>query len=265
MAFSRRNDMPKDKVQIIDTSSENIHNYGFCGYSNPKSEGHMAKSEWLKKRYDEGLKFKVLHSDMDGSVGIIEYIPGEYCWRAVKADGYMFIHCIMIYSKKYKGKGYGQKLLKQCILDARKDKKHGVAVMTSSGTWMADKDLFLTHGFELIDSAPPRFDLLALKFKKNAASPGFIPKGMEISGKYKEGLTIFWSDQCPYIRKSVIDVTKAAAELGIKPKLVEIKDCKDAQKMPNPYGTYCMIYNGEIIADHPVSKTRFINIMSKYC
>lgn len=257
--------MPKDKVQIIDTNSENIQNYGFCSYSNPKNEGHIAKSEWLKKRYGEGLKFKVLHTDLDGSVGIIEYIPGEYAWRAVKADGYMFIHCIMIYSKKYKGKGYGQKLLEQCILDARRDKKHGVAVMTSSGTWMADKDLFLTHGFEMVDSAPPRFDLLALKFKKSAPLSSFYRTEEKFLKKYSDGLTIIWSDQCPYIQKSVADVAEAAGSLGIKPKLVEIKDCKDAQKMPNPYGTYCMIYNGEIIADHPVSKTRFINIMSKYC
>lgn len=255
--------MPKDKVRIIDTNGENIHNYGFCGYSNPKNEGHIAKSEWLKKRYDEGLKFKVLHSDLDGSVAIIEYIPGDYCWRAVKADGYMFIHCIMIYNKKYKGKGYGAELLKHCIEDAKKERMLGVAVMTSSGTWMADKDMFLAHGFEVVDSTPPHFDLLALKFKKTAHSPGLNRTGEKLPKKYKDGLTIFWSDQCPYNRKSVADVTEAAGTLGIEPKLVQLKDCKKAQSMPNPYGTYSMFYNGGIIADHPVSRARFLNIMKK--
>ncbi|UCC79482.1 MAG: GNAT family N-acetyltransferase [Candidatus Zixiibacteriota bacterium] len=251
------------KVQIIDTNRGNIQNYGFCGYKNVKNEGHIRKSEWLKKRYDEGLKFKVLHSDLDGSVGIIEYIPGEYCWRAVKANGYMFIHCIMIYSKKYKGKGYGAELLKHCISDARKAKMLGVAVMTSAGTWMADKNLFLANGFEMVDSAPPRFDLLALKFKKTAPSPGFNRTGDKLPKKYKDGLTIFWSDQCPYNRKSVNDVTEAAESLGIVSKLVEIDDCKTAQILINPYGTYCMIYNGESIADHPVSRARFLNIMKE--
>jgi GNAT superfamily N-acetyltransferase len=251
------------EVQIIDTNSVNIRNYGFCGYSNPKNEGHIAKSEWLKKRYREGLRLKLLHSESHGSVGMIEYIPGEYAWRAVKAEGYMFIHCLMINKKEYKGKGYGAKLLKECISEAKRAKTLGVAVMTSGGTWMADKDLFLALGFELIDSAPPRFDLLALKFKKNAPSPGFIRNGTKISGKYKEGLTIIWSDQCPYIRKSVADVTAAAKQLGIEPKVAELKDCKDARKMPNPYGTYCMVYKGEIVADHPVSRARFCNIMKK--
>lgn len=255
--------MSKDKVQIIDTNGENIHSYGFCGYSNPENEGHVAKSEWLKKRYKEGLRLKILHSESHGSVGMIEYIPGEYAWRAVEAKGYMFIHCLMISKKEFKGKGYGAELLKHCISDAKEEKMLGVAVITSAGTWMADKDLFLAHGFEPVDSAPPRFDLLALKFKKSAPSPAFSRKGAEIEGKYKEGLTIFWSDQCPYIRKSVADVTEAANKLGIEPELVELKSHRDAQKMPNPYGTYCMIYNGEIIAEHPVSRARFLNMMKK--
>jgi GNAT superfamily N-acetyltransferase len=251
------------KVEIIDTNKDNIHNYGFCGYSNPNNEGHIAKSEWLKERYREGLRLKVLQSDSDGSVGMIEYIPGEYVWRAVNADGYMFIHCLMINKREYKGKGYGAELLEHCIADARKAKMLGVAVMTSAGTWMASKDLFLAHGFEIVDSAPPRFDLLVLKFKKSAPSPSFNRSAGKIEAKYKNGLTIFWSDQCPYIGKSVADVTEAANSLGIKPKLVELKDCKSAQKMPNPYGTYCMIYNGKIIADHPVSRARFLNTMKK--
>jgi hypothetical protein len=255
--------MSINKVRIIDTIGENIHNYGFCGYKNVKNEGHIRKSEWMKKRYKEGLKLKILHSDSHGSVGMIEYIPGEYAWRAVEADGYMFIHCLMINKSEYKGKGYGAELLQRCISDAKKAKMLGVAIMTSAGTWMADKDLFLSHGFELIDSAPPRFDLLALKFKKNAPSPTFRQKAAKISGKYTKGLTIFWSDQCPYIGKSVADVAEAAESLGIKPKLVELEDCRDAQKMTNPYGTYSMIYKGKIIADHPVSRARFLNIMKK--
>jgi hypothetical protein len=254
-------DMPA--VKIIDTNGENIHKYGFCGYSNSKNEGHIAKSEWLKKRYKEGLRFRILHSESHGSVGMIEYIPGEYCWRAVKADGYMFVHCIMIYSKKYKGKGYGAELLKHPIADSKKAGMLGVAVMTSAGTWMADRDLFLAHGFELIDSAPLRFDLLALKFKKSAPLPALNRTEEESLEGYKNGLTILWSDQCPYTRKSVADVTETAESLGIVPKLVEIKDYKDAQKMPNPYGTYCMMYNGKLIADHPVSRARFLNIMKK--
>ena len=251
------------RIEIIDTNKDNIHSYGFCGYSNPENQGHIAKSNWLKKRYDEGLKLRILQSDTDGSVGMIEYISGGLAWRGVSADGYMFIHCLMINKSTYKGKGYGAKLLECCIADAKKAKLLGVAVMTSQGTWMAGKELFLGHGFEVVDSVPPRFDLLALKFRNDAPPPAFSGTAGKIAVKYKQGLTIFWSDQCPYIRKSIADVSETAKSFDIIPTLVELKDCKSVQRMPNPYGTYCMIYNGKIVADHPISSRRFLGIMKK--
>ena len=94
------------KIEIIDTNAENICEYSFCGYKNIKQEGYKRKIDWLKKRFSEGMKFKVLHSPKEGSVGFIEYIPGKYTWRAVEANGYMVIHCVLILYLKYKGKGY---------------------------------------------------------------------------------------------------------------------------------------------------------------
>lgn len=35
--------------------------------------------------------------------GFIEYLPGEHAWRAVHADGYLFIHCLWVVGKS-KGK-----------------------------------------------------------------------------------------------------------------------------------------------------------------
>ena len=75
------------KIEIIDTNKDNIRNYGFCGYSSPENEGHIAKSEWLKKRFEEGLKLKVLQSESDGSVGMIEYIPGEFAVSRITTVG----------------------------------------------------------------------------------------------------------------------------------------------------------------------------------
>ena len=107
-------------IEIIDTNSDNICQYGFCGYKNIKQEGYKRKIDWLKQRFSEGMKFKILYSADEGSVGCIEYTPGKYAWRAVEANGYMVIHCIVIMSRKYKEKGYGSLLLEECIKDAKK-------------------------------------------------------------------------------------------------------------------------------------------------
>jgi hypothetical protein len=79
-------------IQIINTNADNILEYGVCGYKNIKTAGYTEKIEWLKDRFREGMKIKTLYADKDRTQGMIEYIPGEYCWRPVKAGGYIFIH-----------------------------------------------------------------------------------------------------------------------------------------------------------------------------
>ena len=106
-------------ISIIDTNSENILDYGVCGYKDIKRPGYPEKINWLKDRYKEGVKIKILNTDTDGPQGMIEYIPGEYCWRPVVANGFMFIHCIFVgFKRAFKGKGYASLLLNECLKDA---------------------------------------------------------------------------------------------------------------------------------------------------
>ncbi len=252
------------KIEIIDTNADNICEYGFCGYKSIKQEGYKRKTDWLKKRFSEGLKFKVLYSAKEGAVGFIEYIPGKYTWRAVEANGYMVVHCMMVNYKKYRGKGYGTLMLKECLKDAKKKNMHGVAVVTRKGTWMAGKELFVKNGFEIIEETPPDFELLVKKFKKDTPSPKFKGDWDKRLKSYSSSLTIIRSDQCPYVAKSVKEICETAQkDYGIKPKVIELKSCKESQNVPSAYAIFSIIYNGELVADHPLSNTRFKNIMNK--
>jgi len=42
-----------------------------------------------------------------------------------------------------------------------------------------------------------------------------------------------------------------------------LKDSNAVQHSPCAFGIFCIIYNGEIISYHPISNTRFENIMKK--
>ncbi len=253
-----------NEIEIIDMNADNIYDYGFCGIKNIKLEGYKRKTDWLKQRFSEGMRFKVLYSAKEGSVGIIEYIPGRYAWRAVEAKGYMFIHCLFILYKKYQRKGYGSLLVKECLKDAKKEKMNGAAVVTRKGPWMAKKELFLRNGFELVDEAPPDFELLVKKFKKGAPLPKFRGDWRERLSQYSKGLTIIRSDQCPYLEKWIKEISETAQErYGLKARIVELETCRDAQKAPSAYGTYSIVYNGKLLADHPISNKRFMNIMNK--
>ena len=252
-------------VEIIDTNAENILEYGICGYKNIRKAGYQEKIEWLKNRFPEGMKIKTLYSEKDGTQGMIEYIPGEYCWRLVEASGYMFIHCIFSGFKNiYKGKGYGSLLLDECLKDARKGNLHGVAVVTRKGSFMAGKELFVKNDFEVVESAPPDFELLVKKFNKNVPTPKFKGKWEERLSQYGKGLTIIRADQCPYTVKNAKEIIETAEKTySIKTNVISLKTCKEAQDSPCAFGTFCMLYRGKVIACHPISKTRFTNIMNK--
>lgn len=250
-------------VEIINATVETITNYGFCGFKDIKQKGYQRKIEWLKKRFDEGLKFKILKTPTEEAIGFIEYIPGEYTWRPVEASGYFVIHCIMIYRKQYKGQGYGALLLEDCLADAEKSKKAGVVVATSQGTWMARSDLFLKHGFETTDTAPPSYELLVKKLKRNGSQPSFIANWDTKAKKLGKGLVIVQSDQCPCVAKSSLDIQECAKDYGLPVKVVCMENCEQARNAPSAYGIFNIVYDGKLIADHPISRKRFSNIMTR--
>jgi hypothetical protein len=129
---------------------------------------------------------------------------------------------------------------------------------------MANKELFLKNGFKLVDEAPPDFELLVKKIKKSAQSPKFRGDWKERLSQYGKGLSIIRSDQCPYLEKWIKEISETAQEkYGLKAKIVELKTCKDAQNAPSAYGTFSIVYNGKLLADHPISNKRFMNIMNK--
>ncbi|MCP3874608.1 MAG: GNAT family N-acetyltransferase [Desulfobacteraceae bacterium] len=253
------------EIEIIDTNNDNILKYGICGYKNIKRAGFPEKIEWMKKRFAEGLKIKTLYSAEGGTQGMIEYISGEYCWRPVEATGYTFIHCIFSgFKRTFKNKGYGSRLLDECLKDAKKEKTYGVAVVTRKGSFMVDSRIFLKHGFEVVDTASPDFALLVKKFNKASPVPKFKSNWGERLEKYNNGLTIIRADQCPYSVKNVNEISKTAKEeFGVKPNVISLNNCKEAQNSPCAFGTFCIILNGKIVAWHPISNGRFRNIMNK--
>ena len=81
--------------------------------------------------------------------------------------------------------------------------------------------------------------------------------------KYTKGLTIIRADQCPYTVKNVKEIVETAKKnYGIEANVISLRNYQEAQNNPSPFGTFCIIYNGVIVADSPISKGRFVNIVS---
>lgn len=250
-----------NNIEIINVIPENIAKYPCTCFMNQKNEGYQTKLQWLKKSFSEGLKIKLLYLKKEQKrIGFIEYIPGEYAWRAIDAKGYMFIHCIWISPNKFKEKGYGSLLVKECIEDAKKSKKYGVAVITSEGSFMVGKTLFLKNKFKSVDETKPSFELM-VKSLKNGPLPKFKDYEKQLS-KYK-GLNIIYANQCPWVARSIKDLSEIAKKNGLKVKTIQLKNAKEVQKAPSIYGVFNLVYNGKLLADHYISNTRFLNIIKK--
>ncbi|GAG71928.1 unnamed protein product [marine sediment metagenome] len=249
------------KMKIISVNSENISEYQPVCFLNPKNEGYLKKQEWLKERFSKGLIIKLLYLENEKKCnGFIEYIPGEYAWRAVDAKGYMFIHCIWISPNKYKEKGYGSLLVKECLQDAKKEGKYGVAVVTSEGPFMAGKALFLKNGFNSVAKAKPSYELM-IKIIKVGPLPKFRDWEKQLS-LYK-GLNIIYANQCPWVARSIKELSEIAKKKGLKLKIVELENARQAQDAPSIYTAFNLIYNRKLLVDHYISSKRFLNIIDK--
>ena len=255
-----------EKTKIIDLTPENIADYGVCGYKDVKKHKELRKKiDWFKEYYPQGLRIKALITEDGSYQGMLEYIPGELAHRPVNAEGYMFIHCIFMgFKKEFKGKGFASSLIDECVRDAKGKKMKGVAVVTRKGSFMAKPDIFLKKDFEIVDKAKPDFQLLALKFDSAFDDPSFKANMNESLKDYQEGLTIIRSPQCPYTEKNVNAILETAnSQFNLQTRLVDLEDSKAAQNTPCAFGTFCIIHEGEIMSYHPISQTRFGNIMKK--
>jgi len=236
-------------MKVIDVNPGNVLKTGFfCKMSQKKCEGYQLKLKWLEDRFAEGLKIKMLDLSQGGR-GFIEYIPGEYAWRAVDARGYMFVHCIWVVGQS-KNKGYAPLLLEECLADAKRLGMKGVAMVTSEGNWLVGKRFLLGEGFESVDEAPPSFELMVNRFSP-WPPPSFPDNWGERLHRFGKGLTVVRSDQCPYIDDATRIALETAKAHGIESRVVELKTCKEVHdRAPSPYGVYSIVLDGDLLSYH---------------
>jgi GNAT superfamily N-acetyltransferase len=253
------------KFEIIDITPENEKEYDlFCKKSKKKEEGYQAKLSWFQERFREGLRMKVLYVNDRGKMtsrGFIEYIPGEYSWRVVNAPNYLVIHCLWVVGQ-WKKKGFGRMLLNACLDDAKQNEKAGVAAVTNEGTWATNRKIFLKNGFELVDNAPLGFELLVKRFG-DSPLPSFPTNWDARLKQYGEGLTVFYSAQCPYQPDAVKILFRTAVELGWSFRSVELKTAKEVQeKSPSAYGVFSVVYNGRLLSYTYLKKDELLSRVS---
>lgn len=220
-----------------------------CAFSDKKcTEGYRLKKEWLKNEMDNGYVFRRL--DERAKV-FIEYGPGEKSWLPVDADNYLMINCFWV-AGQYKGKGYAKRLLQFAIDDALEQKRDGL--VTVAGTkklhYMSDTKWLLRQGFEEVQKLDSGFSLLVKKMNPSAVTPRF--KDHVLSGECpeKEGLTVYYTNRCPFTEYYIhTNLKETAAKRGLALQIVKLDTMEKAQASPSPATIFSLFYNGKFITN----------------
>ncbi len=247
------------EATLVKVGPDNLSDCGIGCLTNPRHEGFGPKVEWLRARFQEGLRFFLFRDEGGRPLAFLEYAPGEYAWRPVDARGWLFVHCLWVYSRGQKIGGLGSRLIRACVEEALELGALGVAAMLSDGPWMVGKGVFLRNGFEVV-ATEDRFDLVVHRLREGPA-PSFLDLSDTRSG-YR-GLHVVYAPQCPMLPKSVNDLREMAADHGLELKVTVLQSAAEAQRAPSYYGVFNLIWNGRLLSDHYVSKGRFRNLLKR--
>jgi GNAT superfamily N-acetyltransferase len=244
-----------DPAEVLDVRADNVAEMGFfCYMSKRKSPGYGRKFDWVRSRFAEGLRIKMLRLP---ERGFIEYIPGEFAWRPVYAEGYMVIHCLWIVGRS-RGKGHARRLIGECLDDARGAGMDGVAAVTSEGNWLVGRRPFEAMGFECVDQAPPTFCLMVKRFRQTA-TPRFTGGWQQKLARCGPGLTVFRSGQCPYLEDATRAIVETGAAAGWPTQVVELRTARDVrEKCPSAYGVYTAVHDGRLLAYHSIGRNEIL-------
>ena len=160
-------------MEYIRVTKDNIESEHICcAISNNRDIQVASKKAWLRSRFDEGLVF--LKAAERGKC-FIEYIPAENAWLPIVAEGYMYIDCLWV-SGSFKGHGYSNELLEQCISDSKSKGRVGLCILTSGKKkpFLADPKYLKHKGFSVCDEAAGGIQLAYLPFGADTPKPAIL-------------------------------------------------------------------------------------------
>ena len=245
-------------MEMVKLTHENLEKEHICcAISGSKDPQVLSKKAWLSDRLDEGLVF--LKSVQRGKC-FIEYIPAEYAWVPIAADGFMHINCFWV-SGSLKGHGYGCELLEACIEDAKAKGKKGITVISSPKkmAFLSDPKFLSKRGFQVADAAEPYFTLLYLPFSEDVTVPKFVKKPC-IS---EDGYVLYYTAGCPFTAKYVPVIEECAAKEGVPFQSIKIDSREKAQAAPAAWTNYALFYNGEYVTNEILSEKKFYAMIEK--
>ena len=86
-------------ITLVRVGPENLSECGIGCIRNRDHPGYGSKVKWLRKRFAEGLRFLLFRDEREKPLAFLEYVAGEFAWRPVDAQGWLFVHCLWVFAQ----------------------------------------------------------------------------------------------------------------------------------------------------------------------
>ncbi|WP_417143370.1 GNAT family N-acetyltransferase [Raoultibacter massiliensis] len=231
-------------ADFVNLTPENLASEHLCCIIRTKKlhPGVEAKRQWLSDRLSEGHVFRKLNAK---ATVFIEYAPLETAWVPIVGDNYYYLYCLWTYGS-FKGKGYGEALMKYCLADAKEKGKSGVCLLGAKKQkgWLTDQSFAKKFGFEVVDSTDDGYELLALSF--DGTKPAFAPNARKQEIESEE-LTIYYDMQCPYIYQNIEKIREYCESNDVPASLIQVDSLQKAKELPCVFNNWAVFYKGKFV------------------
>lgn len=111
---------------------------------------------------------------------------------------------------------------------------------------IGDKKFYEHFGFKVVDEIGD-YELLALQFDNNE-TPKFneTARQMKIDNKV---FTVYYSNECPYVKYEVEELTNYAKDNNIKINFIKIDSLDKAKNAPCIFNNWANFYKGKFISN----------------
>ena len=253
-----RAERPNSEFVLI--TPENIANEPLsCIIRTKKAHpGVEKKRAWLADRLREGHVFRKLRGR---ECAFIEYAPLETAWVPILGENFDYIYCLWVQGAP-KGRGYGRQLMEACIADARARGRSGVCMLGANQqkAWLSDQGFARKFGFRAVDTAG-EYALLALSFDGTAPRFSESARRQAIEAR---GLTVYFTDQCPYIDQRIEKLRAHCAENAIPAQFVRVASLAQAKALPCAFNNWAAFYGGEFITVNQLDPAGVERLRKKY-
>ncbi|MEE3391920.1 MAG: YoaP domain-containing protein, partial [Candidatus Cryptobacteroides sp.] len=184
-------------------------------------------------------------------------------WNPIVADNYMYIDCLWV-SGSFKGHGYSNDLLEECIKDSEDKGKVGLCILSSAKKrpFLSDPKYLAYKGFKVCDEADNGIQLWYMPFSAGAIAPKFKDCAKH-PHTGEPGYVLYYTSQCPFNGKYVPVLEAVAKEHGVPFKAIHLQSKEEAQNAPTPITTYAFFCDGKYVTNEQMNDKRFLKVIGK--